>query len=124
MDKLLEVSETAFFYKAFSELFSSLIVKYPFLDIFVKGGSFSFLFLNYLNERKIYSVPFFKNIVNYLLRINKKDMLVLSLEEIITDYRNDKRIIADGSVLQLLKIIGTKNEKGQVLEVINTPFSE
>lgn len=122
MDKLLEVSETAFFYKAFSELFSSLIVKYPFLDIFVKGGSFSFLFLNYLNERKIYSVPFFKNIVNYLLRINKKDMLVLSLEEIITDYRNDKRIIADGSVLQLLKIIGTKNEKGQVLEVINTSF--
>ena len=122
MDKLLEVSETAFFYKAISELFSPLVVKYPFLKIFIKGGSLWFLFLNYLNDRKLHSIPIFKNILKYLSLTGKKNVLKLTLEEQIWGFENTKILIADGSILHLLKIIQCKNIEGQNLEVINTAF--
>jgi hypothetical protein len=114
MDKaFLDFSEISLFNNAINELFKSFMVNYPIYRMLIKILSLSFfkLVLNQLHDLRLIHII---NMIKNQLNIKKRQPLVLSLNQCVTGYHNEKKLLAEKCVLQFLKNLETMNIGGRI----------
>jgi len=121
MNQILEFSEISLFYKSVDDLFKSILLKYPFTKMLLRVFSLTFFKILLNNIHELNYKYFLKLILN---RINIKQPIILKMQEIQTGYTQSRSILLEPKILQFLKILEEKLYEKKItgrIEAISLP---